>query len=237
MPSSLPTAPSSVQDQTLKVRALALAVALVLPGARASAQAQSPAREFHIGVAAGLTLPRSDVVKDAIVWTARSAPSYHLSILGEYASPRRPVGARVEWMYHDLPGKQQHLTSVSFGDGDVRYDEHLVAGIIDAVVTAPRHTRLQPYLLTGLGLYGTSTIGHYSGELLGGTSSQSQGGMAAGVNAGLGAHFPLLGVDAFVEARYHYVLDKVRCDATKIGRTCFDHDNTAILPVSVGVTF
>jgi opacity protein-like surface antigen len=220
-----------------KNRTVALAIALALPGARLGAQATSAPRSLHFGVAAGVTIPRSDVVEDAIVETAQSTPSYHLSVLAEYATPRHPVGARLELMYHDLPGKEQRLTSATFGSGEVRYDEHLVAGTANAVVSAPRRAGLQPYLLAGVGLYGTSTTGHYSGALLGGTSSQSQGGTASGLNAGLGAHFPLRGVSAFVEARYHYVLDKVRCDPTNIGRTCFDHDNTAILPVSVGVTF
>lgn len=153
--------------------------------------------QARFGVAAGLVLPTGA--------TADGLNAGYDVTGSVWVSPAlSPVALRFDGMFNEFGFK----TSLLGSNSDRK--ERVMAGIANAVLTAPGG--VGPYLLGGIGFYGTSCSGCGSG------TSQSD----VGLNAGGGYRFGLGGLSAQLEARYHYVLgnSKIR-----------------MIPLTFGVTF
>lgn len=218
---------------TLAAAALALVAA-------STARAQSmPGQPFHVGIAAGATIPTSDAVKGTNGDPGGpSKTGYHLTGLLEFRTAFFPLGLRGEFMYHDMRGETQSFSDPGFGTISARPDVRLLAGTLDAIFQGAGVMPVKPYGVAGVGVYNTRTKVSGSGDI-GGTAfsgSSSQSGTNFGLNGGIGARFGLSGFDAFVEARYHYIFNKKSCDPNS-DAVCFDRDNTSFIPVSFGIVF
>ena len=152
-----------------------------------------------IGVAAGATFPVSDF-KDI----AKTGYNAYLTL--DVHAPLSPVSLRIDGMFNELDAADNSGFSKS----------HVWAGTANVVFHPTDLLVAHPYVIAGLGYYHTTT----SGAPLG-LSDFSENKF--GINGGVGVAIPLTGFRAFVEARYHHVLDS---DA-----------HVRMIPISFGVVF
>ncbi|HKO14761.1 MAG TPA: outer membrane beta-barrel protein [Gemmatimonadaceae bacterium] len=155
-------------------------LAAVLAGALCLA-----ARALHaqsgaaLGVEVGATAPVSDYGNGRDL-------GYHLGVALDVRAPLTPIGFRADGMYHEL----------KFTNRDAK--TRIWAATADIVVHGGGAPALTPYLLGGAGIYNVRRP-----EFLGQSSVTN-----AGVNVGGGLRFGLTGFSAFIEARYHKVIDQ-----------------------------
>lgn len=216
----------------MKRSVFAVATALTVASATAGAQAVQP---FHVGVAAGATLPMSDVIKSTNGDPAfKSEVGYHVTGLAEFSVPVFPFGVRAEVMYHDLKGKSQTFSDPTFGTVSAQIDSRVIAGTLNALFTGGG-MMAKPYVIGGVGVYNQQATGKVSSSTFG-SNSEKQKDTNFGLNGGLGFRFPLGGMSTFAEARYHYIFNKKDC-TNSTANFCTDRDNTSIVPISFGILF
>lgn len=170
-----------------------LFAALLFPAHRAHAQPMS-----SLGVAAGATVPVGNYGDFTEV-------GYHAMLVLDVHPPLSPLGFRLDGMFSELNFSDEVASS-----GKSR----IWAGTANLVYNTGA---LGPYLIGGLGLYGTSISG--TNVVIGTTRTETK----LGINGGVGLRIPLTGFHAFIEARYHKVFDS--------------DDDVAIVPLTFGVVF
>jgi hypothetical protein len=172
----------------------ALLSSFILPAATASAQSIA-----SLGIAAGATLPMGD-------FKERTEVGYHAMLTLDVHPPLSPLGLRIDGMFNELDLKNEFSST----SGKSR----VWVGTANVVVNATGG--LGPYFIGGLGLYHSSLTG---GVALATSRSENK----FGLNGGVGVRIPLTGFHAFVEARYHKVLDST--------------DDVALFPLTFGLVF
>jgi len=207
-------------------------VALATAATGTTAAAQMP---VHVGVAAGATVPTSDVSKELQDQPAFKAKvGYHVTGLVEFSLPTLPLGLRAEVMYHDLKGDPQTFDDPILGTGSVQVDTRLIGGTLNALFTGGG-IGVKPYAIGGVGVYNTQAKGKASGDVFG-SFSDKQSDTNFGLNGGIGLRFPLGGMSTFLEARYHYIFNSSDC-TNSTADFCVDRDNSSFIPISFGVMF
>ena len=159
---------------------------VLLLGAPSGAEAQMP-WPVHFGIAAGPTF--SSDAEDV---------GYHVGALVNMDAYMLPVGFRVDGV----------MNQFSFPGGKTRIF-NVTANMVYSMIPVPR---AKPYLIGGLGFYGSRVS--RSGDL--GTND-------VGVNVGGGVKFSLVVVNGFVDARYHHIFG--------------ENGGSGFIPVSIGITF
>ena len=140
-------------------------------------------------------------------FTRIAHPGYHLTGLVTFSPPLAPVGFRGEASISRFRDK--------FGSATTQ----ILSATANAVFAAPSLVGL--YFIGGIGIYNASAICN------GCTSNSTRGG----INVGGGFKFGLGGLEAFLEARYHYIPGPM--DATTGGIK----SSTRFIPVSFGLKF
>ncbi|HEX6632282.1 MAG TPA: outer membrane beta-barrel protein [Gemmatimonadaceae bacterium] len=129
---------------------------------------------------------------------------WHALVAIGYRPPLSGLGFRLDGSYHRLH---------SPGTGDTPGRDFRALAVTGNVVREGPALAVRPYVLAGAGLYRT--------ELEGGEARTHPG-----ATLGAGLRFHLLAVDAFVEARYHAMLDALPGGGT-------GH----LVPLTLGITF
>ena len=163
-------------------RVIAACSALLFAPALAGAQTGA-----HFSVAAGASFPTGN-------FDDFSEIGYHVLAGLELHPPSSPLGFRIDGMFNEFDNS-------GLGSASTR----ILALTGNAVV---RGSAFGPYLIGGIGLYGTKASS-------GGASDSD-----VGFNVGGGFRFGLTGFTAFAEARYHRV-----------------REGLSFIPVTFGVTF
>jgi hypothetical protein len=159
------------------------------------AQAQSTTG-VHFNVAAGLTLPTSD-------FGDRNNSGFNAIVGIGMSQPASSLGFRAEGIYNEFDqkggGDKSHAGGIT---GNVTYD-----------LIAPSRTQTSTvYLIGGIGYYSTK-------EPFAGFNVESQSNI--GYNIGGGFKFPLSGMSAYIEARWHTV----------------QNADVSFIPISFGLVF
>jgi hypothetical protein len=158
--------------------------ALILAGASSLAGAQT---NTHFSIGAGASFP-----------TGRFGDGYKTGyhVLGaiDFDRPASPIGFRMDGMFNEF----EHET---FNNADVQ-----IYGLTGNLVVKGSSPRAGPYLIGGIGVYGTKPEG--------GNSDSD-----VGFNIGGGLRFELTGFTAFLEARFHQVRDNLRFVPLTFGLT------------------
>ena len=169
-------------------RALSIILLVAIPAWSAQGQTTK-------ALAAGATLPRDDLARIDNV-------GVHL-LGGVTAMPASGgAGFRLEAMFHQLSRKET-----------IQDVKERIVGLVASTVLPTVDAAISPYLIGGVGVYGTWT----NPQPIGSTRE-----ISLGFNVGAGAGFRLLGRSVFMEARYHHVMTK---------------GGPRFLPVSLGVSF
>jgi hypothetical protein len=177
-----------------KVGTIALA-ALALSAA--PARAQFP---FHLGITGGITFPTGDQAQ---------AQDHALNggALIAFHAPMTPFGLRADASLHHFPGKDQ-----SVGGQTISASTNMWMTTADVTFDAPLPLPVKPYIIAGMGIYGSITT--VNG--VPGSSSDTN----FGINGGLGVQLTRL----FVEARWHRINTANSTSAT-------------VVPLTVGIMF
>lgn len=125
---------------------------------------------------------------------------YHVAAGLNFGGTYLPIGARIE-------GSLSQFSLKNFND-DVR----ILNGTANAIVNIGQGND-SPYLIGGLGIY-NSKFGNAGSE------------NAVGANLGGGLRFPIGGLNAFFEARYHAMLGERSAGA-----------NLQYIPITLGIVF
>jgi opacity protein-like surface antigen len=151
------------------------------------------------GVSGGVAFPTGDFA-DGV------STGYNVSAHIGFKPALSPIGLRIEGMYNQFDFK---------GSTDATFK--ILAGTANAVImSSAAPGSMRPYFIAGLGAYNAKR------------SDLSGSDTKFGLNGGAGLDLALSGINAFVEARYHYVLSKDDATGTV---------NTGFVPLVVGVRF
>lgn len=174
------------------------------------AVAQSP---VSFGLGGGITLPTGDTKK------AFDESGYHVQGMLGFGLPMLPVGLRMDLGYHAFNGQ------VREGAFTTKVDQRLFIGNLNGIVKVPGMVVAAPYLIGGIGLYNNG--GDISAGELGREKIKAETDF--GLNIGGGIKFNLAGFSTFLEARYHYIMDKDKNDP--------DSFNSTYIPITFGIMF
>ena len=157
---------------------MAVATALGIPAAHASAQTQSP---VGFGVFAGASLPVGD-------FGNVGGTGWHAGGLIDWRSPLFPVGIRGDLAYHQFGSKNN-------------FTPKFVAGTLNLVWSFPAsaESALSPYVIGGGGFYNRRGSCTNCGNVVIVSDTKF------GVNGGAGVLVPLSGFGSLIEARYHLI--------------------------------
>jgi opacity protein-like surface antigen len=179
-----------------------ITLALGLMAGTAQAQTSAPAeRPVTYGAAVGLNMPMGDAGDGLNM-------GFKVNGLVELHPQSMPVDFRGEIGYS------------RFGADGVDGHQSVLSFIPNVLYNFSTQSRIQPYLIGGVGLY------HVSASVDAGPFGDvSVSDNKFGINVGGGLHIPLSSSSAalFVEARYHNVFN--------------DGGSFNMLPITVGVTF
>ncbi|HEX4628294.1 MAG TPA: outer membrane beta-barrel protein [Gemmatimonadales bacterium] len=192
----------------------AVVVALIVAAATARAQGMRP----QYGVGASVAIP---------------AGAYHATASGEgfntgwqgmglvaFTRPDHRLGLRVDVAYGGNSGNATLDSTLTTNLGQATTEKaKLLGGNVDLTYGLGSSARVQPYLLTGLGVY------HLTISVTSGGATTDDTATKLAWNVGGGATYRLGGVAVFVEARYVTV-----GAAAGFPRTTF-------LPITAGVRF
>lgn len=199
----------SPRSQRIAATAFALGAAVLLPhivrAQRADPVGASQRSGLSIGASAGLVVPTGDVGN----WLNSG---YDVNVNVGVRSAGSPLGLRLEGMYQEL--------GYNDASGLSGATHRVVAGIANGTYDLSAGSSGNLYLIGGVGLYGTSDRDSYG-------SLDNQTYTNLGVNGGVGYRFPLSGMDAFAEARYHYVT----------GTNSATGGSETLIPITFGISF
>jgi hypothetical protein len=147
----------------------------------------------HLGVGGGLSLPQGDLAEG----TDRG---WHGLVSLMFGSPMQPMGLRIDAAHSQLPFQ-----------GTIDGHSGVSSATVNLSYRFPRATwQISPYAIAGLGAYRTSC-----------SNDVCEGQVRYGWNAGAGLQLRLLGLQAFLEGRFH--------------RTTFRGEGVHFFPVTLGV--
>ena len=180
----------------------------------ASAAAQGIRARF--GVAVGMAVPTGDY--HAAASGEGFTPGWQGVALVAFTKPAWPVGLRVDGTYGTNGANDRLKADLTASVGQPSDEEtKLVGANVDLTYPVGSTSRVQPYVLGGIGAYHT-TISVTSG---GSTASSSETKVAW--NLGGGILYRIRGAELFLEARYIHVA------------AVSDFPNTAFLPIAAGI--
>lgn len=203
----------------------AVAAAALAPSAHA--QVSNP---IHVGVSGGISFPTSDAADFGDGFTMKLKSGYNVAGHLGFSVPLFPLGLRADVGYNKFDGKDTDLG----GFGNARFDAGVLSGTLNAIIKPASLLPVKPYLIGGVGAYRVKTEG--SGTFLGESGSGDQSTTHFGLNGGAGINFSLGELSTFLEARYHYVMDKRTCGDNSAD-DCFDRKALSFVPVSFGIMF
>lgn len=167
--------------------------ALALSAAPSSAQSAKP---VSLGISAGASIPVGDLGDDY-------KTGYNGTISLGLNSVGSPVGFRIDGMYNKLSVQSDRFPPLP--------DITITSANANIVYALPG-VGMRPYLIGGAGIYG------YKSDVEGEKTHTD-----FGLNGGIGAAFPLSGLNTFIEARYHHIFTDVSA--------------TQFIPVTFGISF
>jgi hypothetical protein len=174
--------------------ALVVATALLIP---AGAEAQTPGLGVRLG--GGPTIPVGHLGEE-------TSTGFHAMGGLALGVPHFPIALRVDAMYARLPDVEGgHFQNFS--------------GTLNGVYRLPG-LGLTPYLIGGIGVYNSRfTEGEEDHDHDHGDEST----VNVGANLGAGIQLSILGLGAFIEARFHHLFH--------------EGEATQFMPVTIGITF
>jgi opacity protein-like surface antigen len=218
---------------TRTIVALALAATATLAAPASHAAAQSPTRP--IGIAAGVSVPLSDAVDEGSGGTnIGSKVGYNLLATVGFAPAAFPIALRVDLGYTRLGSETRPLLFDGESFGDVSAELGVLSGTINGVLQPTTTMMSKPYFIGGLGVYQVKQDLELTGAEFGIGGKANETSTNVGFNVGGGLRFGMGGRSAFLEARYHRVLNDRRCGDSE---QCLSRDATAFVPISFGFTF
>ena len=199
---------------------LPLIAATLLSASAALAQGSAATpRPMSFGASAGLSMPLGefgDVVKTGFNVGAHIA----------YRPATLPFGVRVEGQFNRFAYDFDDNDLGIEGDGNIQ----IISGTANATIGVPvASSAVRPYVIGGVGVYNYRSSGtvDFGGVSESGTESRTK----FGLNGGAGVEFGLGSLAAFIEARYHVILDAPDEEGLEgIG-------NTKFVPISFGIKF
>lgn len=197
--------------------AVTLAVLIAAPGAAPLGAQDAPApRPVAVGLNVAGLLPTGELAE-------RSGAGFAVTAI--VRTPERLLPPRVSWRaelgYAVLGGET--VRGAEGGTGATA-DTRLLSALFSVELTNRRGLAargFRPYALAGVGVY-RFEHGGTGGDPTATVVVEARDATNFGLNAGLGLAFPLGGLSAFVEARFHNL---------------FDDDGRYVAPLSVGLTF
>lgn len=186
-------------------------LAIVLGAPRIGAQrarAHSSTSSFSWSAGAGMSVPTGDLSNGA-------GNGYHFQGASSYHRLGWPIDVRAELAYYNFSSKDYTVAGARPGQ-TVNYTgkSSSIGGIVDASYALNTVGRMRPYLLGGPGVYDTRAEVTRAGA-----TPTNSSATKVGLNVGGGINFPLVGRNAFLEARYHHV------------------DQAAWIPITLGFRF
>jgi len=174
-----------------------------LSASAAVVHAQNP---MTFGIAAGASFPTGDFGDGA------NTGFHGMVTLG--AMPAMvPFGVRIDGMYNSFGIDDNPIEQFTGASGEI------LGLTVNGVFGMPGMVVTSPYLIGGVGYYGTR---------LKTDQGDSDRVSDFGLNIGIGAKFNLSGFGTFAEIRYHNIFDKD--DQTGAG-------NTSFIPLTFGIMF
>lgn len=177
-----------------------LPLSLILATVALAPAAHAQRPFVHVG--GGATFPTGDLEGEEA-----QDVGWHAMVAMSYRPPAQPFGFRIEGAYH-------RLDSQEIG-GVIGPSLRLVTVTANLILEGPG-SAVRPYLIGGGGLYNSKF-------------DDAQVRNDLGANGGLGLRFRLLGLDSFVEARYHA--------AFKALGAAGDERTATFVPVTFGLSF
>jgi opacity protein-like surface antigen len=209
----------------MKRTLLAAAVAAALLAPSAHAQSLFAGRPIRIGVSGGISVPTSHAVYFGGREGAELASGFNVAGHVAFEPPASSLGLRADLGYDRFGGKELDL-----GGERLAFDQGILSGTLNAVMKPTRPMPVKPYLIGGLGVYRVRLSASAGGE------SEAHSTTNVGFNGGAGVAFSVRRLSAFLEARYHYVMDDETC-ASDPSDTCIDRKATTFAPISFGIMF
>ena len=188
----------------MKKTILAVAALAVVTLSATSTSAQSN-KAISVGISGGAAIPVGDF---ADFYTT----GYNGTASLMFRSFGSPIGLRIDGMYNRLSVKDE--TSVSTAEGFPINAVAVMSANANLVYNLPG-TGITPYLIGGAGVYGL----RFDVEDADDPDVETK----AGINAGIGASFPLSGFNTFIEARFHHIFT--------------DAFEKQFIPVTFGISF
>ncbi len=188
-------------------------VTLLLAAPPGIARAQSTT---SFGVAGGLSVPIGDYLNGL-------STGYNVAVSLGMRNKLSPMGFRVEGAFNELafPGAGDAKHRIAAGIANLTYDLSGVAG---------PSTSGGLYAIGGIGIYGSYDRGtDQYGINYDNTNTQWN----AGLNVGLGWRFPLSGMSAFLEGRYHYLFT----NSSDYNSANYNAGNAQLIPITFGISF
>jgi Outer membrane protein beta-barrel domain len=183
----------------LCTRAAALGLAMVVGALPANAQRSKPRSSSFIhslvwSAGAGASMPTGDLADGA-------ATGFHVQGGSAFRPSGWPISLRGELAYHHFGAKDYTLPG-GRGGAPIAYTgkSSSIHGGLDASYAFASGRRMKPYLLGGPGVYNNRSEVTRAGSTPT-TASETK----VGLNVGGGMNFPIVGHNAFLEARYHHV--------------------------------
>lgn len=198
----------------MRLTTLAALAALSLTAA-ATLRAQTSARPYSLGVAAGAAIPTGDLADG-------SNTGYNVTGHIGFALPALPFDARLEMSYNNFTVQKSQIAGTGIDAASTRS----LGFIGDVLYTLPLPSAvIRPYVIGGVGLYNDKLAATSQGV----TESINENEL--GVNGGAGVRIPLTRLTPFAEIRYHHV--RVGHKIQGGGTT----SSISYVPITFGVSF
>jgi opacity protein-like surface antigen len=210
------------------MKGITLAAAVAVAALAPSAQAQNL---IHVGVSGGVSFPVSKPVDRDGYDVVKSKTGYNVNGILGLSVPLFPLGLRAEVGYNKFDGNEGGLPGAN-----ARSQIGVLSGTVNAVLQPTGLLPVKPYLIGGVGGYRVKDDLFITGSGFG-TGQLSGTRTSFGLNGGVGVHVALGALSTFLEARYHYVMNKEDCNNVPQDGSCFEHANTTFVPVSFGIMF
>lgn len=214
----------------MKVTRAFCGLALVAAPFAVDAQTNRSNTGVGIGILGGATFPTGS-------YNDVAATGFNVGAFFDFGRRLGPAGVRADVMYHgfgdrNLVTTSDNTTQVTFSN---KYS--MVNGTLNLVLGVPlEDSPIRPYIIGGAGAYymrnSPKCVGSNCGSLI---TPADENVTKFGLNGGGGIEFGMGGASAFLEARYHHVLQGMP-DLTCLGESGCNRAAAKLVPVNLGVT-
>ena len=213
----------------MKVSRLLCGMAVLAAPLAVDAQTNTSTSGVGIGILGGATFPVG-------TYNDVAATGFNVGAFFDFGRRLGPAGVRADVMYHgfgdrNLVTQGENTTQVTFSN---KYS--MVNGTLNLVLGVPlEESPVRPYLIGGVGAYymrnSPKCVGANCGSLI---TPADDDVTKLGFNGGGGLEFGLGGASAFLEARYHHVLQGMP-DVTCLGQSDCNRAAAKLVPLNLGI--